>query len=194
MFFFQNYGSLSTLTLTSEWLPCYWDHQGPKASINVSTMAAEWAAYTDDVLRALSPLGVQVSLSLSLSHARAHKHTHLHTRTHTLTHLLTYSLTHSLTHSLSPFVRCPRLVCSCLRHPWHRAAQQCASAPPAQHMGVPGPVGAPVKPSTYSSRCSSDQVTHTHTHTHCVSVCLSVCLSACLPACLPVCLSVCLTD
>ncbi len=39
-----------------------WECYG-SGSINISTMAAEWAAYTDDVLAALSPLGVQLAPS-----------------------------------------------------------------------------------------------------------------------------------
>ena len=40
-----------------------WECWEPGMSINISTMAAEWAAYTEDVFEALSPLGVQLAAS-----------------------------------------------------------------------------------------------------------------------------------
>jgi hypothetical protein len=35
--------------------------EGPKANITVASMAREWAAYTQDILAALSPIGVQLA-------------------------------------------------------------------------------------------------------------------------------------
>lgn len=40
-----------------------WGCYEPGKSINISQMAAEWAGYTEDVLKALSPLGVALAAS-----------------------------------------------------------------------------------------------------------------------------------